>query len=631
MRCVLPLLSLPSSPSGRYTLRGQKDILPATGMQPAAPTLPDERQRLLQELLKRSAVAARYLFGAFDRRVVLRVVAHEARQLHGAILPPLLDPILGHLVGQLLVGEGGPERCPDSGDDAPDVVAAATDGYPAPLAELVGELVDASGHVLVDTGRHREVRQRVEVVGVAAVLGEDKVRPKGPQNLGHDLLEALDKGVVLGERLQGQVDGVSLALLPSQLLYAAGARKEVAPRLVRRERQDVRVIVEHPLHPVAVVDVGIYVGDLDTRVLLFEARDGDRGIVVDAEATRLPFQGVVEPAGDAQSVLRLPVHDEPRGPEHPAYHVGARPVKVGEDRVVLRAEPVLLELLEVPLAPAGLLHAVHVARVVHGGQVLLRRRLGRDERVPFQEPQRLAQLDGHPEPHGVERVVLAEPVLLQRLVVDEGRSPAHGRPALPAPGGQRTAYPAASRPSTTLLGSMVSILKTATRSPDSSSPFEEARTLTMFTPALWRMPATPANAPGRRERATSTRLPGAWAPTSRTNALMTSEEVTMPTRLPSSTTGRQPIFLSYISIAASSMGSSGRTVATSSAAVVSGPTVTTSRVIESRTSSISPSPERRSGRLLAQHLHPPLKPVYVRVNASRPDAVEAIALRTRLV
>jgi hypothetical protein len=99
-------------------------------------------------------VATRYLFGAFDRRVVLRVVAHEARQLHGAILPPLLDPVLGHLVGQLLVGEGGPEGCPGSGDDAPDVVAAATDGYPAPLAELMGEFVDASGHVLVDMSRH---------------------------------------------------------------------------------------------------------------------------------------------------------------------------------------------------------------------------------------------------------------------------------------------------------------------------------------------------------------------------------------------------------------------------------------------------------------------------------------------
>src|SRR3712207_9478390 len=103
-----------------------------------------------------------------------------------------------------------------------------------------------------------------------------------------------------------------MAPLAAQLLYAAGARKEVAPRLVRRERQNVRVIVEHPLHPVAVVDVGIYVSDLDTGVLLFKARDGDRGVVVDTEATRLPFQGVVEAAGDAQSVLRLPVHDEPR-------------------------------------------------------------------------------------------------------------------------------------------------------------------------------------------------------------------------------------------------------------------------------------------------------------------------------
>src|SRR3712207_1994766 len=315
-----------------------------------------------------------------------------------------------------------------------------------------------------------------------------------------------------------------------------------------RDRQYVRVLVEHPLHPVAVVGVGINVGNPGAGVLFFDPRDGDRSVVVDAEAARLPLQGVVEATGDAQCVLRLAVHHQPRGPEYPAYHVGARPVKVGEDRVVLCTEPVLYKLFEVSLAPASLLHTAHVTRVVDGRQILLSRRLGLDEWVPPQKPQRLAQLDGHPEPHGVERMVLAEPVLLQRLVVHKGRPTAHGRPVPLAPGGQRTAYPAALRLSTILLGPMVSTLKTATRAPVSSSPSEEARTLTILARALCRRPATPANGRGFLDRATSPRLPGTWPPTSRTNALITSEEVTMPTRPSSFTTGRQPIFLSDISI-----------------------------------------------------------------------------------
>jgi hypothetical protein len=48
----------------------------------------------------------------------------------------------------------------------------------------VGEVVDPAGHVLVEAGRGREVRQGVELVGVAAVLGEDQVGPEGAKHLG---------------------------------------------------------------------------------------------------------------------------------------------------------------------------------------------------------------------------------------------------------------------------------------------------------------------------------------------------------------------------------------------------------------------------------------------------------------
>ena len=140
----------------------------------------DERERLFEEPFDRPAVAACYLLGTLDGRVVFDLVAREARQLHRALLAPLPQPILGHLLGHLLVRDDGPEGGPGSRNDAPDVVAAPADGDPASLAELVGELVDPLWDVLVDASRHREVRQRVERVGVAAVLGEDEIRLEGP-------------------------------------------------------------------------------------------------------------------------------------------------------------------------------------------------------------------------------------------------------------------------------------------------------------------------------------------------------------------------------------------------------------------------------------------------------------------
>src|ERR671916_2078304 len=161
-------------------------------------------------------------------------------------------------------------------------------------------------------------------------------------------------------------------------------------------------------------------------------------------------------------------------------------------------------------------------------QILARRRLGLDERVPFQKPQRLAELDGHPEPYRVERMIAAKPVLLERHVVDKSSPVAHAGPCSGSTGGQRIRYSAALRLSTTCFGSMVATLRTATRSPASSSFSEEARMLTMSTPSSRTIWVTSAMEPERLGRATSRRLPGLCAPTSRTSALITSEVVRIP-------------------------------------------------------------------------------------------------------
>src|SRR5215203_3989959 len=113
---------------------------------------------LLQELLDRALVAVRYLGGVLRGRVVFGVVAGVAWQLYRALLAPLLEPVLGHLVRQLLVQDGGTKRSPRSGNDPPPLVTAPAGGDPATAAELVGELVYPFGHVLVDARRYLEVR-----------------------------------------------------------------------------------------------------------------------------------------------------------------------------------------------------------------------------------------------------------------------------------------------------------------------------------------------------------------------------------------------------------------------------------------------------------------------------------------
>src|ERR671916_388669 len=171
----------------------------------------------------------------------------------------------------MLVGDGGPEHGPGARYDAPDVVAPAAGGDPAATAELVGEVVHPLGHVLVEAGRSGEVRQGVEDMAVAAILGEDQVGAEGAKDLWDDGLKAGDPGLVVRKGLERHVDGVADAAVASLLVDTAATWEEVAARLVHRDGQDVRVAVEHPLHTVAVVGVGVDVGDADARMLLFEA------------------------------------------------------------------------------------------------------------------------------------------------------------------------------------------------------------------------------------------------------------------------------------------------------------------------------------------------------------------------
>src|SRR5215211_8072159 len=280
---------------------------------------------------------------------------------------------------------------------------------------------------------------------------------------------------------------------------------------MHRDGQDIGVAIEHPLHTIAVVGVGVDVGDADAGMLLSEARDRDAGVVVDAEAAGPRTHGVVQPARDAHGVVLLPRHYEPACGEHAPYHAGAGLVHVGEGGVIRCPEAIVQEAGERARASPRLLDHTHVGEAVDRRQVLVGRGPRGDERIVFEQPEGFAEFECEPDAQGIERMVTPEAVALQGQVVDDGG------PAAQSFGGHRTEYPASSRYPTTSVVSMVSTRKTTMRSliaPSSSgSLVGPMAALTMLMSHIPKMPAAPARDPGLSGTAISMRLPGSLAPT----------------------------------------------------------------------------------------------------------------------
>src|SRR5690606_36098630 len=144
-----------------------------------------------------------------------------------------------------------PQARPCPGNDPQQVVPAAAQDDPAPLAQLVGEVMDDGRRPGQGSQRDGEMRERVAAGGVAAVLGDTYIGTERAQCGRHDRLETLQPRVIAGARCEGDVDGAAPARAGAPLVLVAGAGKEIVPRLMDRNRQDVRILVEDPLHTVA--------------------------------------------------------------------------------------------------------------------------------------------------------------------------------------------------------------------------------------------------------------------------------------------------------------------------------------------------------------------------------------------
>jgi len=180
------------------------------------------------------------------------------------------------------------------------------------------------------------VRERVEVVRVAAVLCHKHCRLEPAQERGHYLVEGLEPRLVPRVGQKGEVGGGTAALSNPAVLRKARPGEEIATAFMEADGEHLGIALEDPLDAVPVVDVDVHVRDAVTLLLKPLARD--RGVVVCAEA-RGPFAvGVMKAAARTEGVERGAAVDRVRRDEARSdHHCGAFVERV-RDGVVGRRE-----------------------------------------------------------------------------------------------------------------------------------------------------------------------------------------------------------------------------------------------------------------------------------------------------
>ena len=217
------------------------------------------------------------------------------------------------------------------GDYDLDVVAASAECQPA-----WGQGGQSADHGLVAARRQRQFGQWVGKVRVDAELGHHHVRPETLEERWDQPVESPKVDLVVGPGRKRQVDSIAFPCTAAGFFDLPRAGKQRPSILVKRDGQDPVGIVEGILDAVAVVNV-----DIDVRhplALLEEPGDGDRGIVVDAEARGVVAPGVVETTAEAEGHLTLPPHQQVGAAKRGADGLRVQVMHAGEHRVVTWAE-----------------------------------------------------------------------------------------------------------------------------------------------------------------------------------------------------------------------------------------------------------------------------------------------------
>jgi len=289
----------------------------------------------------------------------------------------------------------------------------------------VGERVQPFGGGALAVHGQQQVGQRIEHVGVAAVLRDQDVRVEAAQQRRHHRVEGPQPRLVPCPDRQGDVHRAPLGTGAADVLGQAGSGEQGPWMLVQADRQDPGIVPERGLDPVAVVDVHIDVGDA-FGALGEEPGDGDRRIVVDAEPRGVRAHRVMQPAGDVHGVPGHPVPHLARGGDRGADDARGGFVHAGEVRVVLGPETETL--------PLGMRHvrgAPHRRDVVGSvdqfqGLVISTGNSDDLDSRRLQDTERGRERHREFDPHRRERMVVAEVVLQEPVVPRNAQRLSHG-------------------------------------------------------------------------------------------------------------------------------------------------------------------------------------------------------------
>src|SRR2546423_5621371 len=119
-------------------------------------------------------------------------------------------------------------------------------------------------------------------MAVTTMLADEEFRLESAQQWRDDGMERAQPARVVCAGRECDVHRIPLGVWAAGLVRKAGAGKERAAGLVKGDRQNTGIVVEHSLNAITVVDVDVDVGD-PLHALLEQPCDGDRWIVVDAK------------------------------------------------------------------------------------------------------------------------------------------------------------------------------------------------------------------------------------------------------------------------------------------------------------------------------------------------------------
>ena len=180
------------------------------------------------------------------------------------------------------------------------------------------------------------MRERIEMMRVASVLGDQHGRLEAAEQRGHYPVEGHQPRLVPREGIEGQVGRIAFACSCPRILRKPGAREQPAAALVKADRKHLGVALKDLLHPIAVVDVDVDVGH--AVATLFQPLARDRGVVVGAEARRAVAVRVVQSARRAEGVQRGAALDGLGCDERGAGDEGGALVQLVGDRIVRGGE-----------------------------------------------------------------------------------------------------------------------------------------------------------------------------------------------------------------------------------------------------------------------------------------------------